>query len=166
MFNKDVTYTGFLKLMLLICCGFVFSCKESNNNVKASGEDSISSMTSASDGNLVMADVDTASVAKNKLNWSGKYRGELFCSDCHGIQTELMLHRDSSFELHMSYEGKNAEPLNVNGKLKWSAGNIIELSSAKTTLRFLVEKGKLIQIDASGNKEGGESAGKYMLLKD
>lgn len=166
MFNKEVTYKGFLKLIVAICCGFVFSCKDASHNAKTSGEDSISSMTKASEGNLIMADVDTASVAKNKLNWSGKYRGELFCADCHGIQTELMLHRDSSFDLRMSYEGKNMEPVKLNGKLKWSAGNIIELSTGTEQLKFLVEKGQLVQLDASGNKAGGASAGKYMLLKD
>lgn len=165
MLNKEVTYKGFLKLMLVICCGFVFSCKDSNNDVKTSGEDSLSSMTKASEGNLLMADVDTASVAKNKLNWSGKYHGELYCSDCAGIQTDLMLHRDSSFELHMNFEGSKSDPVKLNGRLKWSAGNIIELGSGQTQLRFLVEKGKLVQLDNSGNKQGG-SSGKYYLLKD
>lgn len=62
--------------------------------------------------------------AENALDWAGEYKGVFPCADCEGIETELELRSDYTYELSEEYLGKgdNTE-YKVKGTFSFDSNN-------------------------------------------
>lgn len=107
--------------------------------------------------------------SKNSLDWEGVYYGVLPCANCEGVETELTIKYDNTFELKIKYIGKGNEKLNsIKGKFVWnSKGSIVILSIDDTTRpnQYFVGENQLIQLDMKGEKILGDLASSYVLKK-
>ncbi len=105
--------------------------------------------------------------ASNSLDWQGTYRGTLPCADCEGIETELTINQDNTYELKTSYLGKGDQTFEEKGTFSWNeAGNTITLSEAKNRpSQYFVAENKVIQLDMAGNKISGSLSNNYILKK-
>lgn len=107
--------------------------------------------------------------SKNSLNWQGKYRGVLPCADCEGIQTEITLNKNGTYEIARMYEGKSTEVFLEKGSYRWfDNGSKITFYSANNSTdysSYLVGENKLIKLDNSSNKIVSEYAEMYILNK-
>ncbi len=108
--------------------------------------------------------------SRNSLDWDGVYRGILPCADCEGIQTEIRLNKDLSYNLNMKYLGKGNEVFNNEGTFKWneqgSKITLEALSFPASTNAYLVGENNLFKLDADGNRIEGKLAEKYILAKN
>jgi heat shock protein HslJ/uncharacterized lipoprotein NlpE involved in copper resistance len=105
----------------------------------------------------------------NSSKYTGYYVGILPCADCEGIQTEIKLNNELSFELATRYLGKSNQVFRSSGTFKWNdSGNIITVTDDKEQPgqnQFLVEGNRLIKLDAGGNQIEGELSEMYILRK-
>ncbi len=110
-----------------------------------------------------------ANSAKNLLNWKGVYRGMMPCDDCEGIQTEIVLTKNNTYELAKRHEGKSAEILVEKGSFRWSMdGNKITFYSANNTteyVNYLISENQLLKLDNNGNKIADEYTEMYVYKK-
>jgi uncharacterized lipoprotein NlpE involved in copper resistance len=108
--------------------------------------------------------------SSNSLTVAGLYTGTLPCADCSGIETTLTLSDGMVYTLNRKYLGKDPELVTQqSGKYKWNeAGNTIILDGldpAKEPTQYLVEEGRIIQLDLAGNRISGDLADKYILIQ-
>ncbi len=101
--------------------------------------------------------------------WIGTYRGIVPCADCEGIQTELSLNKNKTFDLIIRYLGKRDGTHAYTNKFSFSKdGSTVILGGLKDEgipNQYLVNINSLIQLDMEGNKIAGELADKYVLQK-
>jgi heat shock protein HslJ/uncharacterized lipoprotein NlpE involved in copper resistance len=110
-----------------------------------------------------------ANSAKNLFDWNGVYRGMMPCDDCEGIQTEITLIKNNTYELAKRHEGKNTEILVEKGSFRWSMdGNKITFYSANNTTEYanyVIGENQLTKVDNNGNKILDEYSEMYVLKK-
>jgi len=150
--------------------GFVVSmsaCNSADKKTDTAATDTIATMKMATDSNVITAAIDSSHTAKNSLNWQGTYKGVLPCAGCEGIETEIMLHADSSYMISTKYLGKkDSKPVNGEGKFIWIDGNNIQLQGIKDApAKYFISEDKLTQLGMDGKKTEGSSASKYILNK-
>ncbi len=108
---------------------------------------------------------ETTTVIKEEVA-QGAYQGVLPCADCDGVQFELTLNADKTYELKQTYLGKKetlADTFKGNYSLQ---DNIIKLDGLKDMSNlFKLEINQLRYLDAEGNEVTGELADKYILKK-
>ena len=112
--------------------------------------------------------VDSAHTAENSLDWNGTYKGVLPCADCEGIETQLELNQDKTFELKETYLGKgDGKAFESKGKFTFDSKNtsVIELDKAGDGRKYFVAEGYLKALDTEGKEITGELAEKYELQK-
>lgn len=116
--------------------------------------------------------VDTSShttdhlTAENALDWSGVYKGVLPCADCEGIQTELTLNKDHTFELKETYLGKgDGKAVSATGSFSFDTTNkaVIVLDSKTRQGKYFVGENRLTQLNLDGTKVEGSLAEHYVL---
>ena len=81
---------------------------------------------------------DTAETA---LDWAGEYTGIFPCADCEGIETELELKVDKTYELTEEYLGKGkGNEFKVKGTFSFDQDNpsVISLDKAGENRKFFV----------------------------
>ncbi len=113
--------------------------------------------------------VDSAHTAENSLDWNGTYKGVLPCADCEGIETELELNLDKTYELKETYLGKgDGKAFESKGSFTFDSKNtsIIELDKAGDGRKYFVAEGYLKALDTEGKEITGELADKYELKKE
>ncbi|ENX34820.1 hypothetical protein F889_01458 [Acinetobacter colistiniresistens] len=113
--------------------------------------------------------VDSAHTAENSLDWNGTYKGVLPCADCEGIETQLELNQDKTFELKETYLGKgDGKAFESKGKFTFDSKNtsVIELDKAGDGRKYFVAEGYLKALDTEGKEITGELAEKYELQKE
>ncbi len=107
--------------------------------------------------------------SKNSLDWKGVYRGMMPCEDCEGIQTEIILSKNNTYEMAKRHEGKSTEISIEKGSFRWSAeGNKITFYSANNTTEYanyLVGENQLVKLDNNGDKIIDEYSGMYVFKK-
>ena len=107
--------------------------------------------------------------SKTSLDWKGVYRGVLPCADCEGIETEITLNADLTYQIASTYLGKKEEAFKENGTFIWDeSGSKITLENAEpnsATNQYLVGENMLFKLDADGNRIEGELKEKYQLKK-
>ena len=107
--------------------------------------------------------------SRTSLDWPGVYKGVLPCADCEGIETEIKINADLTYQISSTYLGKNEETLKENGSFKWDeAGAKITLENAdpKTaTNQYLVGENMLFKLDADGNRIEGDLKEMHQLKK-
>lgn len=146
------------KLLILISCLFLIaSCK---NNKTPENED-----VEEKNEMEKVADMHTSEIA---LDWQGTYSGVLPCADCDGIETEIILNDDLTYEVKRVYLDKSETVFEEIGKFKWTkdGGNIVltENEENAPTL-FKVGENYLLLLDQQGNVIKDELAENYRLLK-
>jgi len=101
--------------------------------------------------------------------WVGTYRGTLPCASCEGIQTELTLNKNKTFDLILRYIGKKGDAFVFTEKFTLSKdGTTITLAGLKDEAQpaqYLLGENSLTQLDMTGKKIEGALADKYVLLK-
>jgi uncharacterized lipoprotein NlpE involved in copper resistance len=111
--------------------------------------------------------VMTVDSSKTSVDWVGAYSGTVPCADCEGIFTTLTLHENSTFQMTMSYLGKEFE-VTSEGNFTWDEqGNIITLEKEDEGMKmFKVGENKIFMLDVSGKEITGELANNYILVKE
>lgn len=113
--------------------------------------------------------VDSTHTAENSLDWNGTYKGVLPCADCEGIETELELNADKTYELKETYLGKgDGKAFESKGSFQFDANNtsVIELDKTGDNRKYFVAEGYLKALDMEGNEITGDLAEKYELKKE
>ncbi|WP_130802159.1 copper resistance protein NlpE [Acinetobacter ihumii] len=114
--------------------------------------------------------VDTAHTAENSLDWAGEYKGKLPCADCEGIQTELELHDNKTFELKETYMGSKSDgkPVETKGSFSFdnSKPSVIILDTQPDKRQFFIGENTATALDMEGNKIEGAMADLYVLKKE
>lgn len=95
------------------------------------------------------------------------YAGLIPCADCDGVETNVTLFSDTTFELRIAYIGKNPKDtagLNktINGKFMMHS-DTVHLEGAES--RYLKSDTALFQLDKTGRIMTGKKAEKYVLKK-
>jgi len=107
--------------------------------------------------------------SRTSLDWKGVYRGVLPCADCEGIQTEIALNIDLTYQITSKYLGKNEEAFKEIGTFIWDdAGAKITLKNSEPNSainQFLVGENMLFKLDADGNRIEGDLKEMYQLKK-
>ena len=112
--------------------------------------------------------VNPAHTSKNSLDWSGTYKGTVPCADCQGIEMDLDLNQDFTYELKTKYLGKGKDEwLKYKGNFMWDdGGSVITLQGLEAMpTQYKVEEGRLVQLDMQGGAVAGANADKYILKK-
>lgn len=104
-----------------------------------------------------------------EMKWVGTYRGTLPCANCEGMQTELTLNKNKTYDLIIRYLGKKDDAFVITDKFTISKeGNTITLGGLKEEAQpsqYLIGENSLTQLDMTGKKIEGALAEKYVLVK-
>lgn len=99
---------------------------------------------------------DPAHNSRNSLDWAGVYKGTLPCADCEGIEVEIRLNDDLTYERVMTYQGKGDNRFSDNGRFEWDEnGGKIRLINSSTDSEenwFQVGENRLFVLDIEGNR--------------
>ena len=111
-------------------------CAKTDSNAKP--QDQASDSTQLSNNT---SEVPVGDTAENALDWVGDYKGIFPCADCEGIETELELKADKTYEMTQEYlgKGKNNET-KIRGKFEFDSkdSSIITLDQAGENQKFFV----------------------------
>lgn len=111
--------------------------------------------------------IDNAHNSKNSLEWYGSYTGVIPCADCPGINIQITLNEDETYQLSYQYIDSKSTPESFSGKFTWDeTGNTITLDIKDIPPYYKVGENKLIQLDMEGNPITGELADNYILTKN
>jgi uncharacterized lipoprotein NlpE involved in copper resistance len=141
---------------LIACCGMIAfaACGQKEKSDKQE--------------NSAVGAVDAAHSSQNSLDWQGIYEGTIPCADCEGINVQITLNEDGTYQATYLYRGKIKEntPLKVSGKFEWNeSGSNIKLDSKDIPPYYKVGENRLIQLDMAGKAITGELADMYILTK-
>ena len=106
--------------------------------------------------------------AKNSLDYLGTYKGVLPCADCPGIETEITLNKDETYQIKSTYlEKGEGNVFDEVGSYTWKEdGNTLEFEDTNSKISYyFVSENKLIALDQEGNKITGDLAKNYELEK-
>jgi uncharacterized lipoprotein NlpE involved in copper resistance len=116
------------------------------------------------DGNYAV--IDAAHNSQNSLDLYGTYRGIVPCADCGGIEVEMTLAKNGTYNLRYTYIGKGKNSYRETGKFKLnSTGGTITLDIKEYPPYYKVGQNALLQLDMEGKIITGQLANNYMLKK-
>ncbi len=117
----------------------------------------------------VDAQVAAVHNSMNSLDWAGTYSGVIPCADCSGIEVQITLTVDNTFEMTQKYQDEDNEAIVSSGTFQWNdGGNIIILDGLDKEAyptQYLVGENTLTQLDLEGNEITGDLAQNYVLTK-
>ena len=98
---------------------------------------------------------DPAHNSRNSVDWAGVYRGVIPCADCPGIEDEIRLNDDLTFERLMVYQERDSR-FAEKGRFEWdNTGGKIRLINEESPDQggnwFRVGENRLIMLDIEGN---------------
>ena len=107
---------------------------------------------------------------QTSVDRTGTYRGVLPCNGCDGVQTELTLNKNKTYDLITRFIGKgDAATRAISGSFSWNReGTVITLGGIKKDsgpTQYEAGENSMTQLDNDGNKITGEHASKYVLTK-
>ncbi|MBC9230286.1 copper resistance protein NlpE N-terminal domain-containing protein [bacterium SPL81] len=152
-------------IALSIASIFLVGCSKTENKKTEEQTPAVATSDAASEATVV----DNAHTAENALDWNGTYKGVLPCADCEGIETELELNSDKTYEIKETYLGKgDGKPFESKGSFQFDSKNpsIIELDKAGDSRKYFVAEGYLKALDLEGKEITGDLADKYQLKKE
>ena len=105
--------------------------------------------------------------ARNSLDYVGSYKGILPCPDCHGLETEIVINENSTFNIKTKYQGKGEKIYLKKGNFTWNKkGTIIILTDVKNAPnKYFVGENTLTQLNIDGKRITGNTANEYVLSK-
>ncbi len=105
--------------------------------------------------------------SQNSLDWSGVYTGILPCADCEGIETQIELNPNLSYQKITTYLGKSMEPFSSEGNFSWDdTGSTIQLHNEDSPNSYKVVENALIALDMKAEEIEGSLQTKYRLEKN
>lgn len=144
------------------------ACSKPTDNVADKVEQTPPATATATPSNSTP--VPDAHNSQNSLDWHGKYKGMLPCADCEGIETELKLNPDSTYELEEEYKGGKSlgKENKVTGKFSFDAsGSMITLDQAANGRKFFVGENYIESRDrTTGEVLDKTLAERFKLQKD
>jgi uncharacterized lipoprotein NlpE involved in copper resistance len=103
---------------------------------------------------------------KDSSNWTGVYTGVIPGADSEGINVEVILNNDGTYQVDYQYIGKGDEVFTYVGTFKWNNdGNTVILDDKEIPPYYKVGENTLTQLDMSGEIITGALAGNYVLKK-
>ena len=107
-----------------------------------------------------------ASNSRDSVDWMGTYSGIIPCADCEGILITITLNKNATYEMTMSYLGKDFE-FTSDGSFSWNdQGSMITLEKENEGMKmFQVGENILFMLDIDGNRITGQFADHYILKK-
>jgi len=105
--------------------------------------------------------------SRNSVSWGGIYTGVIPAASGPGIDAQISLYYDGSFELRYHYIGEEiASTVIRKGKFIWDeAGRIIDLGIEGFPSYYWVGSNQLTQLDMKGMPIIGDLADNYVLKK-
>lgn len=129
--KKTLFSVSILSILLMACSKPTHNTSDDVQTIKPSASASVAPEQHA-----------TADTAQTSLDWAGEYKGLLPCADCAGIQTELELKADKTYELTEEYQGGkgSGQKFEVKGTFSFDKANpsIIVLDKAAENRKFFV----------------------------
>jgi uncharacterized lipoprotein NlpE involved in copper resistance len=111
--------------------------------------------------------IDAAHNSRNSVNWDGTYTGTVPAADAEGINIQITLNTDETYEKKFEYTGKSGV-FTEKGTFTWDEGGgvvILDVDGRKEPPYYQVGEGILIQLDMQGNLITGDLADLYVLRK-
>ncbi|KGT47320.1 copper resistance protein NlpE [Acinetobacter sp. HR7] len=106
--------------------------------------------------------------AETSLDWAGEYKGTFPCADCEGINIELELHPDKTYELKEEYisDTKNTE-VKTKGSFSFDPNqpSIITLDEKGKNRKFFVGE-NFVEVRDIQTGEKINSSLNYKLVKE
>ncbi|MDR0421429.1 MAG: copper resistance protein NlpE N-terminal domain-containing protein [Proteiniphilum sp.] len=107
--------------------------------------------------------------SRDSLDWAGVYKGILPCADCEGIQEEIRLNEDFSYEMVMTYLGKGDNRYSENGRIEWDEEGerfkLVSTASGSEGHWFRVSENRLNALDMEGNPIESSMPENYILSR-
>ncbi|WP_173910217.1 copper resistance protein NlpE [Acinetobacter sp. Marseille-Q1618] len=158
-------------LLILALSGFALTaCSKPTENSAEKVENTPQIQQSQTQASAAATTPDAAHNAETSLDWAGKYKGLFPCADCEGIETELKLNADKTYELEEEYKGGkgNGTENKVKGTFTFdNTGSIITLDQAAENRKFFVGENFIEARDRdTGAKIDGALAEHYKLNKE
>ena len=143
-------------VIALLVILLIFSCK--------SRQSSVNTMEEMQEETGVINPVYNS---QNNIDWEGTYSGILPCVDCMGIQTEIILRDDFTYQQVEIYLNKTDKKIKETGTFSWQDdGKIIVTSNEEGNITlYEVEENQLRLLDKKGNRVEGDAANYYLLQK-
>lgn len=103
----------------------------------------------------------------NDLNWVGDYKGLLPCADCEGIETELELKANNTYELSEEYVGKQSDEFKAKGSFSFDAdqSNVITLDNQGQNRKFFIGD-NFVELRDMQTGKALDSKLNYKLMKE
>ncbi|PVX50875.1 putative lipoprotein NlpE involved in copper resistance [Balneicella halophila] len=98
--------------------------------------------------------------------WEGDYKGTFPCADCEGIEVELELNDDYTYEKEETYLGNEDKEFKSEGTFTIENGVLILKDARGEVEKYELGKDQLTLLDKDGNKTEGELANQYVLKKE
>ena len=109
---------------------------------------------------------DSAHNSGNSLDWAGVYTGTIPAASSPGIEVQIRLNPDLTYELRYEYLDRQNPIFNWAGSFRWdTAGSIITLDVKDLPPYYKVGENTLIQLDRNKNVITGSLADNYILKK-
>ena len=100
------------------------------------------------------------------MRWTGHYKGILPCADCNGIETELELKSDYSYELSEEYLGKNNSDFKSKGNFTFDdKTNIVTLDHQGQNRKFFVGD-NFVELRDMQTGQAFETKLNYKMIKE
>lgn len=103
-------------------------------------------------------------------DWEGTYFGTLPCADCEGIEYELTLNGDYTYQMITHYIAEGSEYDTISGPFTWNEDQtVIQLggtSKDAASNLFKVEEDQVRYLDTKGKVITGELEENYILKKE
>jgi uncharacterized lipoprotein NlpE involved in copper resistance len=103
---------------------------------------------------------------ESSLRIAGTYTGMIPCADCDGIETDLKLNNDRTFELVTVYRAKDTTAYPTKGTFRFGEdGNTLICEAENYVQRYKIGENALIHLDQQGNVIEVALAEMYVLKK-
>lgn len=138
-----------------LCCAMTFTACGGNSS-------------NATDASTSQTDTTMTAVTTSSSLPTGTFEGTLPCADCEGIQTQLVLRADSTYDLRSQYLGEKDGVFETSGVYHQKADKLIELvtpSSGEKTYYKVLDESSIMLSDSLGTENQGELAPHYVLKK-
>ena len=132
------------KIMLLVSFSILAltACSKPNTDTQKINQAPEQTATQVSENTTIHSQITpTGDQAEHSLDWAGEYKGVCPCADCEGIETELELKTDKTYELTEEYLGKGTgNEFKVKGTFSFDANHpsMISLDKAGENRKFFI----------------------------
>jgi copper homeostasis protein (lipoprotein) len=101
--------------------------------------------------------------------WAGTYRGILPCSDCGGIQMQIILKPDNSFQKMIRYLGTGTDVYTTSGTIEWDSARreilLNNVDESRGPNRYAIGENAITQLNVHSRRHAGPNADSFHLIK-